>query len=178
MKPGVGKVASLHLHPRKGGEAMVEVQRIEAVAGRGIVGDPRYFGRMSRRTGQPSRRQVTLIEREVLVRHAHALRRASFLPGDARANIETEGMDLAPLVGRRLRLGSMLLEVIEHREPCAKMDALQPGLRALMTPPCQGVIAVVLESGEAVVGDTITACEPGDLGSAESGGGHHGAQGN
>lgn len=168
MNPTPGKVASLHLHPRKAGDPLVPVARIEAVEGKGFVGDRRYFGRLSRRTGKPSRRQVTLIEREVLAAHATRLGGPPIQPGEARANIETEGIELAAMVGRRLRVGSMLLEVTQHRDPCAKMDAVQPGLRALMEPPCQGVIAVVVESGEAKVGDPVTpvGCEgaPGSRG--------------
>ena len=134
---------------------MMAVDRIEAVAGKGIVGDQRYFGRLSRRTGQPSRRQVTLIEREVLAGHAARLGCAPVAPGRARANIETEGIDLSTLVGRLLRVGTILLEVVQHRDPCWKMDAVEPGLRALMEPPRQGVLAVVLESGLAHVGDAV-----------------------
>ena len=61
----------------------------------------------------------------------------------------------------KLRVGTMLLEVVQHRDPCSKMDAVQPGLRALMEPPCQGVIAVVLESGDARVGDSVVPCDLG-----------------
>jgi MOSC domain-containing protein YiiM len=160
MKPAHGTVASLHLHPAESGAPLAAVAQIKAVASKGIAGDQRYFARISRRTRQPSRRQVTLIEREILSRHAATLHRHPFQPGEARANIETEGIDLAATVGHNLRVGSILLAVIEHREPCAKMDAIEPGLRALMTPPCQGVIATVIESGEASVGDPVIDCGP------------------
>ncbi len=154
----------MHLHPAQGGAPLVSVTEVKAVAGKGLVGDRRYYGRRSRRTGQPGRRQVTLIEREVLAAHAARLGCGPIEPGQARANIETEGIDLSALVGKDLRVGTMRLEVVQHRDPCAKMDAMQPGLRALMEPPCQGVIAVVLESGEARVGDAVAACDlaPGD----------------
>jgi MOSC domain-containing protein YiiM len=160
MKPATGKVASLHLHPEKSGAPLKDVAEVEAIAGKGLAGDRRYFARISRRTGLPSKRQVTLIEREVLARHAVALGCPAVRPGDARANIETEGIDLASTVGHTLRVGSILMAVVEHREPCAKMDALQPGLRSLMAPPCQGVIAVVVESGHAAVGDDVMDCGP------------------
>ena len=165
MNPAPGIVASLHLHPPKGGAPLLSVASIEAVAGKGLVGDHRYFGRLSRHTGQPSRRQVTLIEREVLADHARHLGVAPLRPGDARANIETEGIDLAGMVGRYLRVGTMLLQVVQHRDPCAKMDALRPGLRARMQPPCQGVLAVVVEPGFARVGDRVTACNLDERGS-------------
>ncbi len=159
MNPAPGKIASLHLHPAVGGSPMVMVDEVTGVEGKGLVGDGRYYGRLSRRTGRPSRRQVTLIEREVLAAHAARLGCTPIGPGQARANIETEGMDLSTLVGRRLRVGTMLLEVVQHRDPCAKMDAIQPGLRALMEPPCQGVIAIVVESGVAGVGCPVVPCD-------------------
>lgn len=161
MTPAPGRIASLHLHPAQGGAPLVAVSEVAGVAGKGLAGDRRYFGRLSRRTGRPSRRQVTLIEREVLAAHAARLGCGPIAPGKARANIETEGIELSMLVGKGLRVGTMLLEVVQHRDPCSKMDAVQPGLRALMEPPCQGVIAVVLESGDARVGDSVVPCDLG-----------------
>lgn len=153
--PAPGRIASIHLHASESGAPLQSVLSVEAVAEKGLVGDRRYFGRKSRWTGGPSRRQVTLIEREVLQRHATTLGIPPFAPGEARSNFETEGIDLSQLVGQELQIGTLRLAVIEHREPCAKMDALAPGLRSLMTPPCQGVIATVIQSGTATVGDPI-----------------------
>jgi MOSC domain-containing protein YiiM len=149
------RVVSIHLHAAESGAPLQSVLSVEAIADKGLVGDRRYFGRKSRRTGGPSRRQVTLIEREVLQRHAATLGLPPFAPGEARSNFETEGIDLSQLVGRELQIGTTRLAIVEHREPCAKMDALAPGLRTLMTPPCQGVIAIVLQSGTVSVGDSI-----------------------
>ena len=150
-----GRIASFHLHPAAGGAALTSTDLIELEAERGIRGDQRYFGRKSRSTGGPTKRQVTVIEREVLQRHAAALGLNAIAPGVARSNIETEGIDLSTSIGRRLRVGTAVLEVVEPREPCEKMEAIAPGLRALMTPPCQGIIARVIESGTARVGDTV-----------------------
>jgi len=150
-----GRIASFHLHPGERGAPLTSTDVIELEAERGIRGDARYFGRRSRSTGGPTKRQVTLIEREILQRHADALGLAAIAPGIARSNIETEGIDLSASVGRRLRLGTAVLEVVEPREPCEKMEAIAPGLRALMTPPCQGVIARVIESGTAKIGDAV-----------------------
>jgi len=153
--PVRGRIASFHLHPAAGGASLTSADVIELEAERGIRGDQRYFGRKSRSTGGPSKRQVTVIEREVLQRHAAALGLAGIAPGVARSNIETEGIDLSASVGRRLRVGTAVLEVVEPREPCEKMEAIAPGLRALMAPPCQGIIARVIESGTARVGDAV-----------------------
>lgn len=150
-----GTVASIHLHPTDRSRGLSSVDSVEFVAEAGLRGDQRYFGRKSRSTGGPSKRQVTLIERETLARHAAALGIPPLAPGIARSNIETSGIDLSTTIGHRLRVGTAVLQVVEPRTPCEKMDAIAPGLRTLMEAPNQGIIARVLESGHARIGDPI-----------------------
>jgi len=152
-----GRVASLHLHPNEPGAPLRTVQEIELVEAKGILGEPRYFGRASRDTGQPSRRQVTLIEREQIAEHAAALRLTSIPPGAVRSNIETLGINLIALVGREIEIGEALLLLYAQRDPCVKMDAVCLGLRELMKNKRQGVLAQVLRSGRVRVGDAIAA---------------------
>src|SRR5437773_988702 len=95
-----GRVASLHLHPEKSGEPMRAVEQFEVVAAKGIFGNPRKFGAISRSTGQPSKRQVSLIEREQIGTHAATLGLQSIPPGAVRSNIETLDIDLIALIGR------------------------------------------------------------------------------
>ncbi|MBI3743882.1 MAG: MOSC domain-containing protein, partial [Chloroflexi bacterium] len=135
-----GRVASLHLHPLKGGEPFTRAETISLVAGKGIEGNPRYFDR-------GSRRQVTLIAREQIAAHANALGVERFEPGAVRSNIETEGVDLNALVDRDVRVGGAVLHIYTPRTPCHKMDALHNGLRALMENGRQGVLAQVVQSG-------------------------------
>jgi MOSC domain-containing protein YiiM len=150
----VGRVASLHLHPADPGQPLANVQSIQVVAGKGILGEPRYFGRVNA-NGKPGRRQVSLIEREQVAGHAATLGLESIPPGAARANIETLGVPLVPLVGRRIEIGDAVLFLSEPRTPCSKMDAVCPGLRFLMENNHQGVIAQVLKSGCIRVNDPI-----------------------
>jgi len=150
-----GRVASLHLHPAVSGAPMISVDSMELVIQKGIVGEPRYFGRVSRSTGAPSRRQVSLIEREQISVHAAALGLPGISPGAVRANIETIGIDLVPLVGQRLQFGDAVLAIYEARTPCSQMDALCRGLRSLMENGRQGVIAEIVRSGCLRVNDPI-----------------------
>ena len=90
----VGRVVSLHLHPAKPGTPSKPVDFVDVVAGKGIEGEPRYFGRISQATGQPGRRQISLIEREQIAAHAASLGLEIIPPGAVRANIETLGIDL------------------------------------------------------------------------------------
>jgi MOSC domain-containing protein YiiM len=119
------------------------VETIEIVEGKGIAADARYFGRLSRESGQPSRRQVTLIEREQIAEHAAGLGLPAIAPGAVRSNIETAGINL------------IVLRLYAPRDPCAKMDAICQGLRARMMDQRQGVLAEVVRSGKVRVGDRI-----------------------
>ena len=151
----LGRVASLHLHPAKPGEPLQQVEAIEVVADKGILGEPRYFGRTNSSNGKPTRRQVSLIEREQIAEHAVALGLESIPPGAVRANIETVGIDLVALAGQQVEIGGALLLLGEPREPCEKMDRICVGLRALMHQNRQGVLAQVVQSGRIEVNDTI-----------------------
>jgi MOSC domain-containing protein YiiM len=149
------RVASLHLHPAEPGTPLQSIDAVELVADRGIQGDTRYFGRLSRDTGHPPRRQLTLIEREQIAEHAAALGLPSIPPGAVRSNIETTGINLISLLGREVEIGSAVLLLHSPRDPCAKMDAICQGLRALMMDSRQGVLAQVIRSGTIRVGDAI-----------------------
>jgi MOSC domain-containing protein YiiM len=152
----LGRVASLHLHPQTPGSGLHEVEEVEAVEGMGLSGDHRYFGRKSKETGLPTRRQVSLIEREQVAEHAQALGIGEIAPGLVRSNIETEGVRWVQLVGNRVQVGEAVLHIAVPRDPCAKMDAVCQGLRARMMNDQQGVLAEVLRSGKIRVGDAIS----------------------
>src|SRR5262245_59120948 len=156
MSETAGRVASLHLHPEKGGEPMRAVEQIEVVAQKGILGNPRKFGVISRSTGQPSKRQVTLIEREQIAEHAAALGLQTILPGAVRSNIETLGVDLIEWIGREIQIGEATLLFYEARTPCEQMDRICMGLRELMENRRQGVLAQVVRGGVIRVGDAVT----------------------
>ena len=147
-----GRVASLHLHPDEGGMPLRSIDAIEVVADKGILGNPRYFGR-------PSRRQVSLIEREQISEHAVTLGLQTIAPGAVRANIETTGINLVALIGQQVQIGEAVLLFYAPRTPCYKMDAICQGLKDLMENSKQGVMAQVVQSGKIAVGDGIQVLE-------------------
>ena len=156
-EPGpAGRVASLHLHPPAPGDPLTPVEFIDVETNQGIAGEPRYFNRISRSTGKPSRRNVSLINREQIAGHAAALGIESIPPGAVRANIETAGVDLVSLVGQHIQIGDAVLFLFEPRRPCGKMDAVCAGLRERMENGRQGVVARVALSGRIRVGDSIS----------------------
>lgn len=136
--------------------------------GKGIEGEPRYFGRTSASTGQPNRRQVTLMEREQIAEHALALRLPGIAPGAVRSNIETTGIDLVALVGKEIEIGEAILLAYAPRDPCEKMDAICRGLRERMTHNRQGVLAEVVRSGRIRVGDVVRVREAAERNLAET----------
>jgi MOSC domain-containing protein YiiM len=150
-----GWVTSLHLHPAQPGEPLRPVESVELVHDKGVVGDCRYFGRLSQQTGAPTRRQVSLIEREQIARHAQALGLACIPPGAVRSNFETSGINLADWLGREIEVGEAILLLHSLREPCAKMDAVCQGLRQRMLDGRQGVLAQVRRAGRIRIGDPI-----------------------
>lgn len=149
-------MASLHLHPAEPGAPLQSVELIEVVAGKGIARNDRYFGRVRRSTGEPSRRQVSLMAREQIGEHAAALGLETIPPGAVRANIETVGIELMDLLDRDLSIGEAVLRLYDARTPCHKMDAICEGLKNLMENKRQGVLAEVVQSGRIRVGDGIS----------------------
>jgi len=150
----IGTVESLHLHSKVSGEPLQGVSEVYAEAGKGLVGDARVFGRKSR-SGEPSLRQVSLIAREEIARHAAALGLKGIPPGVVRSNIETTGIDLISFIGREMEVGQAVLLFYEARTPCKQMERIAPGLQARMCQGRQGVLAQVIRSGWIRAGDAI-----------------------
>lgn len=77
-----------------------------------------------------------------------------------RANVLVSGIALGPLIGRRIRIGEVELEVIAETEPCALMDRLYDGLRAALEPDCRGgVYGRVCRGGTIRQGDEVVPIE-------------------
>ncbi|MGQ3411174.1 MOSC domain-containing protein [Natrinema sp. LN54] len=114
-----GRIRAIHVAPAQGAP-MDRVDRVEAVAGRGLEGD-RYFaseGTFADREGC----DLTLIESEAL----EAVERDYDIPlepGVHRRNLTTEGVALNRLVGERFRIGAVLCEGIELCEPCSYLES-------------------------------------------------------
>lgn len=138
----LGVVASLHMHPLISGDPMTRVEKMSLVAAKGIQGNTRYYAQ-SDRQGKPARNHVSLLEREQIADHAQEIGLDEIPPGLVLSNIETTGIDLQDCVGFRVRIGSSaILDVYKARVPCARMDAIAPGLARQMR--CrQGVLAQV-----------------------------------
>jgi MOSC domain-containing protein YiiM len=149
-----GTVRAIYLAPAAGAPA-VGVPQATVVAGRGLEGD-RYFlgvGSFSRWPGEG--RAITLIEEEAI----EAIRRENGIglgDGRSRRNVVTAGVVLADLIGKRFRIGGVLLRGARAAAPCHHLERLtSPGTFDAMKGR-GGLRADVVEGGIIAVGDPIT----------------------
>ena len=106
--------------------------------------------------GAQKGRQITILS-ESAWRKACADVAAELPWTTRRANLLVDGIEFdESFVGKRVRIGEVELEVTEETEPCARMDAEQPGLTAALTPQWRGGISCdVLKPGHISIGDQI-----------------------
>ena len=149
--PFTGTVAWIGVRPAPR-VAMLALEYVEAIAGRGLQGD---------RTAEKSRpgndRQVTLIQAEHLVAMAALLRRESIDPALLRRNIVVSGLNLASLKGHTFRVGDAILEMTGDCHPCSLME-LQLGTGGYNAMRGHGgITARVIAGGTICVGALVEA---------------------
>jgi len=166
----IGHVSSLHLHPEeKGGPvkggAMIDVTKMTLVEGKGILGNTRYFEKKTR-SGHPSPRQVSIIDRSMIQYHANRVGDSDCLPAGAiRSNIETtletklweskkvhDGeipyCPYSESIGDQFQIGdTAIIELTLTRTPCWEMDVIKSGLQQSMKGDTQGCLAKIIKSG-------------------------------
>lgn len=122
-----GKLLHIHIAPSASYE-MEELLEAECVASRGIVGD-RYYNGTGTYSLKPDVREVTLIEQEALdalSRNDPPLQDGPIIlhPGDHRRNLTVIGVPLNHLVGRRFRVGDIILRGGRLNFPCRYIEEL------------------------------------------------------
>ena len=117
-----GQLVSIFVSPHKGKD-LQPIDRAEAVAGHGLVGDRYYLkeGTFSAKDGPD--REVTLIEAEALEGLAREYE-ISLQPFQARRNLLTRGVPLNHLVGKTFTVGGVVLRGIRLCEPCGHLEKL------------------------------------------------------
>jgi MOSC domain-containing protein YiiM len=169
----VAAVIGVHRSDRHG-FSKPSVDRIELVAGVGVLGDVhagavvKHRSRVAADPQAPNLRQVHLIAAELFHVLAAAGHRVG--PGDLGENVTTSGIDLHGLsVGSVLRLGDeALVAVTGLRNPCAQIDAFRPGVLALVRSRDRdgvwlrraGIMGVVVHGGLVAAGDPIEVSAP------------------
>ena len=122
-----GRLLHIHIAAAASFE-MEELEHANLVAGRGIEGD-RYFLGTGTYSPKPDAREVTLLEIEVLealARNDPPLQAGPIKiePGDHRRNLTVRGVPLNHLVGKRFRVGSVVLRGGRLNFPCKYLEEL------------------------------------------------------
>jgi MOSC domain-containing protein YiiM len=104
-------------HGKPPGEhPILEVDEVECVAGRGLVGD-RFFDYKPEFKGQ-----ITFFAWEILQRLRAELGLAEATPAATRRNVITEGVDLNTLIGEEFELQGVRFAGTEECSPCYWMN--------------------------------------------------------
>lgn len=122
-----GTLLHIHVAPSASYE-MEELAEATLVAGRGIEGD-RYFAGTGTYSPKPDVREVTLIEQEALdalARNDPPLQGGPIVlrPEEHRRNLTVRGVPLNHLVGRRFRVGDVVLRGGRLNFPCKYLEEL------------------------------------------------------
>ena len=107
------------------------------------------------RSRQGRGRQITMIEAEALERVAGTLGMAQIPAGASRRQVVVTGVRLNDLIGKRLRAGTVLIEVAERCDPCPNMEVkIGAGAQQAMAGR-GGICGRVIEGGVLRPGDRI-----------------------
>jgi MOSC domain-containing protein YiiM len=94
-------------------------------------------------------------KRQVLFASAEHLRAVDVEPGAIRENLTIEGADVEVWpVGQRVAIGEAEFEISMRCDPCERMEALRPGLRAELQGR-RGMLARIVKAGQVAVGDEV-----------------------
>ena len=117
------------------------VQEATAISGIGLEGDRSAF--------EGSKRQVLFMDKETLDEFG-------LTPGQVKENITVTGLDLSQTKeGQVFFIGDeVTMEIVGECEPCAKMNAIRPGLLNQLNGR-RGMLATVINGGPIKVGDPI-----------------------
>jgi len=123
-------------------EALAPVESVEAIAGRGLVGD------RNAESGTRPGGALTLIEAEVL-------EDVGLTGAQSRRQVVVRGVRLNDLVGKRFRVGEVDCVGVELCEPCLHLQSLtRPGIITELAHR-GGLNADILNDGTIAVGDPV-----------------------
>jgi MOSC domain-containing protein YiiM len=148
-----GQIEAIHIAPAATG-GMVALNHVEAVAGKGLVGD-RYADAAGTFSQLVKDYELTLIEAEA-IEAMNLLPGVSFKPGEIRRNLTTRGVSLNQWVGRDFTIGAVRCRGTRLCPPCAHLQKLL-GIEDLIQIMHDrgGLRAVIIDGGMIRVGDLI-----------------------
>ena len=121
MKWGPGKLLFIHIAD-SASENMKEIPIAELIKNKGIKGD-RYYNGSGKYSGITDIRDITIIEKEVLdalEKNQPPIQEKSIVlkPHEHRRNLTSEGVPLNYLVGKKFKIGDVILEGGRLNFPC------------------------------------------------------------
>lgn len=157
-----GELLHIHIAPAASYE-METLREARLIAGKGIEGD-RYFLGTGTYSPKPDIREVTLIESEALdalARNDPPLQAEpiTLAPIDHRRNLTTRGVPLNHLVGKRFRVGEVVLEGGRLNFPCKYLEELLGMPLFLPLYNRSGLNCRIIAGGTIRVGDRIEPIE-------------------
>ena len=160
MKWGPGKLLFIHIADATS-ENMKELSVAELIKGKGIKGD-RYFKGTGKYSGIPDVRDVTIIEKEVLdvlQQNQPPIQEKSIIlnPYEHRRNLTSEGVPLNYLVGKRFKIGDVILEGGRLNFPCKYLADLLNKPLVLPLYNRSGLNCKIIKSGIIKKNDIIEA---------------------
>lgn len=152
----IGRLLGIARHDRPHGP-IETVDQVSVTIAEGVHGDIRGAVASTKKT---RKRQVSIMEIESWQAalddlDVSAAERPAWFA--RRANLLVEGLRLPREPGRVIAIGATLrIETTVETEPCGRMDALLPGLKATLMPDWRGgVCGRVLTDGDIAIGDEV-----------------------
>jgi MOSC domain-containing protein YiiM len=144
--PRQGIVSWIGIRPEKRGE-VISVQKVQAVAGKGLTGD--HY------TGNNGSRQVTLIQFEHLEVISSLMGIKEVDPRLLRRNIAVRGLNLLSLKEVRFAIGTAILEMTGLCQPCSRMEENlgEGGYNSVRGHG--GITARIIKDGVIQIGDEV-----------------------
>ncbi|HEU4967660.1 MOSC domain-containing protein [Sphingomonas sp.] len=132
---------------------MEVIDHVHVTRAGGLTGD--FRGAV--RPGGKDRRQVSMIAADKWLAAIEELGTVVEWQ-ERRANLLLDGIALPQRAGAVVRIGAdVRLEITCECDPCSRMDAIVPGLKAVLTPDWRGgALARVLDGGDIKVGDPVS----------------------
>lgn len=147
-------VEGIYIKPAAG-ERPVGAEEVKAMAGVGLDGDP-YVAAGD--IGEPGKgHQLTLITREEI--EELAKEGVTLQPGESRRQLETRGVDLKSLIGKRFRVGEVECLGIRVCAPCQTLQNMTGKPVLLGLKGKGGLRADIVSTGIIRVGDAVIALD-------------------
>ena len=126
-----------------------EVDKIELLSGKGVVGD-RHF-----HENHDVRSHITLIESENIDYYNNKFK-TDYPYIDFRRNVVTKGIQLNDLVGKKLLIGNIEVQVHDLCRPCKHLEETLKGQDIIKEFLRRGGLRCeILNSGTIIIGDEI-----------------------